>query len=734
MNGGQQRSNGGAEPSILWLAGPIFLVAAVVRAIPFQIVLGSPSTIFTDSDSYSHMWRIWNAAAKSIPLSARDPFVNFPHGGEVLWSPAFDWILAVVIRRTGLDQPTAEIFCAWVPLVLGAIAVAMAAVITSRTFSRAAGWIAGLMLAILPGNFLYTQLGFLDHHAGVVLITTAMLSGAIRIVEEGPNGPRRWPLAAGALCAFALAIWAGGLIHIGILQGAMLIWALGTANRELAFARTSRLALAHAITAALILPFSLRDWEIFGDFSPLALTRFQPTWFGAGAVALALTAALWLMPSIGASRARRVATAATVGVVGLGVAFVMIPGLAAILDESASWFTSDVEFLDNIVEIMPLFSTGSHPYWWRPLNYLSPLFFVFPLALVAVVWRTTRPARWLLLFWTVALCALTLRQSRFIDTFSIAHSIVWGGALASLLDWIENRLTEPRARNVARAFVAVVVGAAILAPAYRFYLPRLQHAGYASINFDRRALIVIGQWLAYARPVTTDEKGNPESGLLCVWASGHELRYYSGQAVHQDGFGPYVSPENVKLASRYYEATDEDAAIEILEQLRTRYVVADYKGAGHPPYAIPSMARRLVDMAGSGKEVVIDGTGRTQWIPALTRHRLIYAAPNGAGGAWLYEIVRGAVVVGSATPGSLITAELELDSPSGHPRTWTIRQRANETGEFRMRLPYATVGTTTSAFPARGPYRLRSQEGVVEFDVTETAVSNGEILAAAKFE
>jgi hypothetical protein len=56
---------------------PVFTLAALVRAIPWQYVLTRDGVIFRDGDSYSHMWRIWNAASKSIPLSARDPFVNF---------------------------------------------------------------------------------------------------------------------------------------------------------------------------------------------------------------------------------------------------------------------------------------------------------------------------------------------------------------------------------------------------------------------------------------------------------------------------------------------------------------------------------------------------------------------------------------------------------------------------------------------------------------------------------
>jgi asparagine N-glycosylation enzyme membrane subunit Stt3 len=127
------------EPRISGTLGlfiPVFTLAALVRAIPWQYVLTRDGVIFRDGDSYSHMWRIWNAASKSIPLSARDPFVNFPDGGEVLWSPAFDWILAVLVRGLGLNQPAAELLCAWVPVILGASAVCRSPRSSQRAHSR----------------------------------------------------------------------------------------------------------------------------------------------------------------------------------------------------------------------------------------------------------------------------------------------------------------------------------------------------------------------------------------------------------------------------------------------------------------------------------------------------------------------------------------------------------------------------------------------------------------------
>jgi asparagine N-glycosylation enzyme membrane subunit Stt3 len=729
--------NGPSRSSDLAMATSIFFLAGLVRAIPYQYVSTPYGVAFRDGDSYSHMWRIWNAASKSIPLSARDPYVNFPHGGEVLWSPAFDWLLASVVRLCGLDQTSAEMFCAWIPLVLGATAVALAAVITARTFSRAAGWIAGLILAVLPGNFLYTQLGYLDHHAAVALIATAMLGGAMRIVDQNSRAPNSWPILAGALSAFALAIWAGALLHIVILQIALLTWSLGASDLHTAQARTWRLALAHAVAALAILPLSLRDWEIFGNFSPLALTRFQPTWYAAGAICLAATSLAWRIPGIGGSRAQRIGCAVVVGTVGLAIAFAGIPQLAAVLDDSAGWFTGDVEFIANIVETAPLFRTGndSRPAWWQPVFLFSPLLFLFPLAMLALGWRYRRPDCWLLLFWAAAFGALTLSQVRFANTFSVVHSIVWGGAIVVLLDWTRDRVQVPRTNVAIRAMILGLVALGVVVSASFYYAPRLRNHGYAVVKPQIQARRAIARWLRDTRPQTLDEDGNPDSGLLCAWTAGHEIRYLSGHAVHQDGFGPYVSPENTKLASRYYASTNEDEAIDILNELGTRYVVADHLGSGQPPYPIRSMTRRMVDLYGTGSEIASGQFGGTSWIPALTRHRLIMAAPNGAGGAWVYEIVPGALVIGRSTPGSRVTAEIELGSPSaGEQRTWTTRRQANARGEYVLRLPYSTLDARLSPERTRTPYRIRNHNGMVLLDVPEAAVREGKTVLAPTIE
>ena len=71
----------------------------------------------------------------------------------------------------------------------------------------------------------------------------------MRIVSASDDGPRAWPLAAGALGALALLVWSGALLHLLVLQAGMLCWALGAAGRARAVARAFRLALTHLIVA-----------------------------------------------------------------------------------------------------------------------------------------------------------------------------------------------------------------------------------------------------------------------------------------------------------------------------------------------------------------------------------------------------------------------------------------------------------------------------------------------------
>jgi len=707
-----------------------FALAALVRSIPWPSVFTPEGVVFTDGDGYAHMWRIWNAASGAMPLSARDLYTNFPHGGEVIWPPGFDWGLATLVAGLGLDRAGAEALCAWAPVVLGAAAVALGALVAAHFFSRAAGWIAGVTLAVLPGSYLYTQLGFLDHHAAMTLIETALLGGAMRIVAARDEGPTAWPWAAGALGALALLVGSRALIPLLVVQGALLSWSVAARDGAHAIARTQRLALAHAVVALAILPFSLRDWELYGRMSPLVPSLFQVVWFGAAAICLALAAASWRFRALGATRPGRLASAAAVGALGLVLAFALIPGLAAVLAGGAGWFTGDVAFLTGIVELEPLATSAYTGLRWGPVLYLSPLVLGFPIAFLTLAWRHRRLEVALLLVWTAVFFVLVLAQLRFVNTFSVAFAIVMGAAIAELLEAIDRRADARRTRHFGRSAVVLAVAAALAVPAWLYYGKRLRDGGAEVASPIREARIDVARFLGRVAPPPLDADGRPTGGVLGSWDTGHEYRYASGWPVHQDGFGPYVSPGNAQLASRYFSAVDEGEALELLERLGTRFVIVDRQGAGLPVFAPRSLTSRLVELRGSGGRLGAAGDPRAVWVPALGRHRLRYAAEHGVGGVWLFEIVAGALVTGSSTPGAEVSIALELGTPWGAAEIWRDRSQADESGTFRFRVPYATRGGPESAFPPTGAYRLRTLQGEVAIEVDEASVLGGSLVPA----
>ncbi len=730
----------GRQGPSFWRLGLFsFVAAALVRASPWQTVFTPGGVLLHDGDGYAHMWRIWNAAAGLAPLSARDSFTNFPDGGEVIWPPLLDGLLAFTIATLGLDRSAAEVLCAWVPLVLGAFAVVLAAWWAASFFSVAAGWVTGLLLAVLPGSFLYTQLGYLDHHAAVTLIGTALLGGAMSVVAANDAGPRGWSVGAAVLAAVALLIWSGALLHLLVLQAGLLLWAVAAHDGDLARARTARLAFAQGLTAIGLIPFSFREWEIHGAYSPLVPSLFQVVWLGAGAVALFLAWGIWAWPAISRTRPRRLASATALAGLGVVAAFAFIPELARVLSGSASWFTGDVDFLVGITELAPLTQSGFSGLRWGPFIYLSPLILGFPVACLWLCMRRPRPEVWLLTSWAIVFLTLTLNQLRFVNTFVVAFAIVMGAGVAPLLEagaaGKAGIAPSPEAGAAGTAGARFVRGrrAAILLviAAGPYYARRLLNDGVAVASPVRAGRIEVARFLRAVAPDPFEVGGEGEllGGVLGSWDAGRAYRYYSGWPVHQDGFGPYVSPANLRRAADYFSALDEGVAIALLSEMPTRFVIVDRQGAGRPPTSPTSMTARLVESRGSSAELSDRRTGRRVEIPALTRHRLRYGARNGIGGVWLYEVVPGATLVGTSEPGATIAVSIELGTPWGGTQVWRSHGRADGDGTFRMRVPYATRGGPETGIAPRGAYRVRAPEGSFEVHVDEAEIQAGRPVA-----
>ena len=114
--------------------------------------------------------------------------------------------------------------------------------------------------------------------------------------------------------------------------------------------------------------------------------------------------------------------------------------------------------------------------------------------------------------------------------------------------------------------------------------------------------------------------------------------------------------------------------------------------------------------------------------PSLRSFRLLHeippAGPEAVSVIKIFEHVPGARLRGRASPHAVVTLSCPLVSDAGRPFTYLATVRADASGVFLARFPYATVGRNGGTVAAERP-TARLGDRVVPFDVTEEQVRGG---------
>jgi dolichyl-diphosphooligosaccharide--protein glycosyltransferase len=737
------------DPALTRILVPsaLFLLGVAVRALPWPTVFGQHGVYFTGPDAYYHARRIGYAVANFPGFLERDLYVAFPSGAEAIWTPVFDWLLALLVRATlGGGSPQAlESLLVWVPPLLGGATVVAAYLLAARHLSRPVAVCAGLILCLLPAHFWFSQLGHVDHHVAVALVTTLLLYVAMNALEE--EARLRSAAALGAALGGVLLVWPGCLLHVGLVEAALLARVLGCVRRESAVGLARRFALANGVACLVVLPLSAgNEWEQWGALSPVVLSNFQPLGFAAGAAAFALLSVLWQQPATSGSRAARALQALACGAALAGPAFWLLPGLSEGVADAWEWLARAEPFQAVVAESRPLFKKGSGD----AVFFFSRLVFATPLMIAALAVRAMhgapRPAMWLLVWWSSALGAATLAQLRFANSFSIAYALLLGFSLVELFRLARRRLADRPAFAAAAASLSLAVLVYAVAPVGRDYAAYVDDAGRALRGAplrgrhgerSQRILANVARWLGSHSPKTSgylDDSQRPEYGVLAPWGAGHMLRYIARRPMVQDNFGDDVGPLNFALAERYFAADSEAQAVAILEELGVRYVVVRGGGSGHGRgYDSRSMFARLQFLRGvSGS--FDEGAGPPVRVPALVRHRLIYDSdigrrPDAAPPHYkIYEVVSGARIEGRAAAGAEVEAQLPLWAGRAEPFLFMTRTRADSAGRYALTLPYANRPADSAVSPGRH-YRLRSGAAQADLVLSDAEIRSGARIA-----
>jgi asparagine N-glycosylation enzyme membrane subunit Stt3 len=358
----------------------------------------------------------------------------------------------------------------------------LACLVVHRQLGTSAGILAGLLVAVLPASFHYSQIGFVDHHAAVALASLLVLWAGLNFV--GADLSRRifardllGSLILGFTLAFALLGWPGCLLHVVLMEVILLSHVVTRPSSAEAARAAALLSLANLAALALISPFSLgRTWELWGPFHTIVLSRFQP-WFFALLSTCSLGLAIACHQTSRLGRIDRLLVLLACALASLGVSMLLLPELTRAALEGWSWFTRAEEFQARVRESMPLFSTNGRFSAAFAEAHFSRLLYLAPFAALVVLrlpGSGPRAVSRMIVWWAMALLMATLIQRRFMNSSSLAFSLLTAWATALLWPRLPSWLRGAKLPVLAFQCTAAAVFFFLLLPSMNTHLFHLQ--------------------------------------------------------------------------------------------------------------------------------------------------------------------------------------------------------------------------------------------------------------------
>ena len=166
-----------------------FGIALYLRiALPYDRIFTDEWIKFVGADSYYYMRIVDNLVFNFPHLSSYDPYMLYPVGMDIGAMPFYSYLLSSVIKLANFaspDEHVINVISAYFPAVLGALTVIPVFFIGKTVFNRWAGVLAAGLIAISPGEFLgRTILGFVDHHAIEVLLTSCTIMFLLLAIKK----------------------------------------------------------------------------------------------------------------------------------------------------------------------------------------------------------------------------------------------------------------------------------------------------------------------------------------------------------------------------------------------------------------------------------------------------------------------------------------------------------------------------------------------------------------------
>lgn len=639
---------------LYWYAGLLLavLLSFYLRAIlPWKAVfIGNTVRFSSETDAWYHMM-----LAKGTVINLQrlwfDPMTNFPNGTPLHFGPFLSWAIAILSNIVGLGSPsmhTVEVVGAFMPAILGALVVIPVYFIGREIGGKSCGLISALIAAVLPGQyFSRTTLGFTDHHAAEILLSTMTMMFLLLALTSSKGMTfaalqKNWstlkrPLLFAALAGVSLGLyidaWASGFLIEGVIIFFIIIQSIVDHMRG---RNAEYLGITGAITFFIAMLLVLPFVKPYNGFSNYYYSLFQPTILLLGVAAVLLVAFLSsFLKEKGYSNYYYPGALAGLVVLGTLILAFVVPqfintlfsglsifqaktGGAATVGEAASLFSSGGAFsFNNVLIWFPGFLSLSAP------DFIAFLFTTFTLSLIGLLLLILRyvkrlqPTEMLIITWSVIVLLLTLTQNRFAYYYAVNVALLTG----FLIVWILQRFgfadLEGRSADVKDPVRFLTSNIKILAAAVLIFLLVIWPSLYMSVVFASSTSGPDSDWLTstawlenntpspgmeiykiYERPPTGQKYDYPEEayGIMSWWDFGHLIETIGHRMPNanpfQQGIGNLTA--GVPGSSPFFLSQSEAEAEDVLSGIdqnrslykNTKYVMIDYDMATGKFYAM----------------------------------------------------------------------------------------------------------------------------------------------------
>ena len=678
---------------------------------------------FPEYDAWHHM-RLVDALVRDFPHRIHYDAYGYFGGQPVRSGPLLDLVVAGAALAAGRGAPSAELVDlvgAWVPAILGALAVLPIYGLGRLLFGPGAALAAAALFAVLPNGLLRrTSFGFTDHHVLEVLLGALTLYALARALRAAPAfdstrhdrcphpGARRRPLAAAIAAAIALGAyllsWTSGVFLVAIL----LLWqGIELCLRAARGAPLAPIAAIGAVVfAAALPPVLLFAGDVVGmDLAAYALAVGTGLSLLVAALArpLSRVAGRWRVPSLLATLLVPVVVVAIVRPDALGAA----AGAALRLVPRG-------EVAHTVFEMQPLLADPAAAW----LTYVT----AWPFALVGLVlaaarWRRTRESELLLvLVFAAASLAATLVQMRF--SIYLAIPIALCGGLA-----VDRGLSRTAARRPLQAALLALLfvptgaeavrTARLLNPMPSWWIDAMR---WLRESTPEPFADPAAYYARLPRPPVGQPFAYPETAysVLSWWDYGYLIERV-GRRI------PVTNPtqHNAAAAAAFLLASDPIDAGRRLERLAARYVVVDGTMAFHG-----AKLAAITWIAGRAPIELVESCKLRQPDGAFTDQLVFYPAYYQSMAARLW--VFGAEAYEPHYSTFVLAAEEHI-SPEGVPHCEIASMRLFPTHAEALEALAATPGARIAGVsPAASPVPLERLEAFrLVYDSARVAIVPG---------